>query len=167
MYAPRLNWSCFASMWNTMHFLGAQLREWLLYSSLPVLPRMLSRSLLFIGCRSSHFTIRYYYWGSVVLCRALFPSVLLSIFQCIWYVRLCVVTTVSFSIAPTVKYQLHGVHAHACKVIDIVSFTGSNANTMKIHLLNYIVSCEWGPLWVYSCFHYEIMNHSIIKAVPW
>ena len=71
---------------------------------------------------------------------------------------------------------LHGPHARACKQVITFSrycvlydrnfiLTGSNANTMKVHLLNHIVSCvcEWGPLWVYSCFHYEAMNHSIKK----
>ena len=34
---------------------------------------------------------------------------------------------------------------------------------MKVHLLRHICQCvkNWGPVWAYSCFSFESMNHHI------
>lgn len=42
---------------------------------------------------------------------------------------------------------------------------GPNAATMKCHLLRHVVPCvkRWGPIWAYSCFAFEGMNHTIRK----
>ena len=42
---------------------------------------------------------------------------------------------------------------------------GPNTDTMKVHLLRRVTSCvrDWGPLWAYSAFQFESMNHCIKK----
>ena len=37
---------------------------------------------------------------------------------------------------------------------------GENGCTMNVHLLKHMPACvaNWGPLWVYSCFHFESVN---------
>ena len=46
-----------------------------------------------------------------------------------------------------------------------INNTGPNAATMKCHLLRHTIQCvkQWGPVWAYSCFAFEGMNHTIRK----
>ena len=62
------------------------------------------------------------------------------------------------------------LHFGTCTLYDvliIVIYTalGSNAATHKAHLLSHVVTCvrRWGPLWAYSTFHFEGMNHQVKK----
>ena len=60
-----------------------------------------------------------------------------------------------------VNYNHFLMHAHSLIMLAI----GPNSNTMKVHLLRHITSCvrDWGPLWAYSAFQFEGMNHNIKK----
>ena len=55
--------------------------------------------------------------------------------------------------------------AHQCfeQCYLLMYFTGNNFCNMKLHLLCHIGTCirNWGPLWSYSCFPFESMNHHI------
>lgn len=43
-------------------------------------------------------------------------------------------------------------------------FVGPNSCTMKMHLRHIPKYCrDWGPLWAYSCFPFETINHHIIS----
>ena len=39
-------------------------------------------------------------------------------------------------------------------------FTGVKATSMNVHLLHHLPQCVrlWGPIWAYSCFHFESLN---------
>ena len=41
-----------------------------------------------------------------------------------------------------------------------IKITGTQNTTVNVHLLNHLPVCvkKWGPLWAYSCFHFENMN---------
>ena len=45
----------------------------------------------------------------------------------------------------------------------MIFYAGSDAATMKVHLLHHAVDCvsNWGPLWAYTCFSFEGMNRHI------
>ena len=46
----------------------------------------------------------------------------------------------------------------------ILCCLGLNATTHKVHLLSHAVACvRWGPLWAYSTFDFEGMNHQVKK----
>lgn len=49
--------------------------------------------------------------------------------------------------------------------LDSFNDAGANATTHKAHLLSHVVTCvrRWGPLWAYSTFHFEGMNHQVKK----
>ena len=38
--------------------------------------------------------------------------------------------------------------------------SGEDGCTMNVHMLKHIPACvvNWGPLWAYSCFHFESVN---------
>lgn len=40
---------------------------------------------------------------------------------------------------------------------------GIKATAMNVHMLQHLPNCVqyWGPLWVYSCFHFENMNGTL------
>ena len=42
---------------------------------------------------------------------------------------------------------------------------GSATATIKVHLLSHVVQCVrlWGPIWCYSCYQFEGMNHEITR----
>ena len=45
----------------------------------------------------------------------------------------------------------------------MIFYAGPNAATMKVHLLHHAVDCvsNCGPIWAYTCFSFEGMNHHI------
>ena len=49
--------------------------------------------------------------------------------------------------------------------IYIVLFVGEPATTYNVHLIQHLTKCveEWGPLWAYTCFAFEDLNHHIKK----
>ena len=40
---------------------------------------------------------------------------------------------------------------------------GIKATSMNVHMLQHLPNCvqQWGPLWAYSCFHFENMNGTL------
>ena len=38
--------------------------------------------------------------------------------------------------------------------------SGQDGCTMNVHMLKHLPACvaNWGPLWAYSCFHFESVN---------
>lgn len=43
---------------------------------------------------------------------------------------------------------------------------GVKATSMNVHLLRHLHKCvqQWGPLWAYSCFHFENLN-GVLKSL--
>ena len=50
--------------------------------------------------------------------------------------------------------------------ICIVLFVGEPTTTYNVHLIQHLAKCveEWGPLWAYTCFAFEDLNHHIKKV---
>ena len=50
-----------------------------------------------------------------------------------------------------------------CQFVLPIIFLGDFTATMNAHLLSHIPECvsKWGPLWAYSCFPFEGMNHAL------
>ena len=44
--------------------------------------------------------------------------------------------------------------------MPILCYLGVESTSMNVHLLYHLPDCVkmWGPLWAYSCFHFESMN---------
>ena len=137
------DWLCFLN-----HCVGAQLREWLLYYSLPVLKGVLPGNVL------DHFS--YLVAGAhIVLSNAICEADL----------DLAELCFKEFYSRCTSIYGMQLIHGEYDISINTQPYTGSSAATIKVHLLRHIVSCvrDWGPLWAYFCFHFEAQNHLLKK----
>ena len=177
-----------------VRMLGSQLREWLLFFSLPVLTGKLPRDYL------KHFSLLIAALhilladtiSPVDLSNAEFPKGFLhQTTSVVWYVQciLCITNRQSGGLIRVHKvYTWHNICLNlqcssqpptvcmrkgsrrlpwewALFLDTTVLCLGPNATTHKVHLLSQAVACvrRWGPLWAYSTFHFEGMNHQVKK----
>ena len=138
---------CPVTIPNTYMFIsvGSELRAWILYYCIPVLYSVLPTVYLrHVGCLVGALHIlTSNKIKSSDLDRA---QILLSHF----YTQL------------PVLYGIYVYTFYSC-CLSLLLIAGDNAATMKSHLLHHAVYCvrNWGPLWAYTCFTFEGMNHHV------
>jgi hypothetical protein len=106
------------------HWKGAELRNWLLFYSLPVLRGVLPKEYL------SHLAL-------LVSAVYIYSSQQISSQE--WAMGKCLLE----------QFYKEFSHLYSTK-----------STTMNIHMLKHLPECvrRWGPVWSYSCFHFENMN---------
>ena len=132
-------------------FTGAELRNWLLFFSLPVLREILPKEylshLVLLICAIFIFTSENISHDRYTIARGLliqFHKEFSDLYG--KYVPMHILQHYSF------------LFFHA--------FIGVKATSMNVHLLQHLPECVclWGPLWAYSCFHFENLN-GFIKSL--
>ena len=123
--------------------IGAELRNWLLFFAIPVLYNILPVQFL------SHLALLV--TGVYIYSSQSISGQDFQLGQCLlqqFYLR--------FS-------DLYGnyIHLHQLSIVIMQCYlTGVKSTSMNIHLLSHLPECvrQWGPLWAYTCFHFENMN---------
>ena len=128
-------------------FLGSELRNWLLFFSLPVLRGILPTQFF---SHLAKLVVSIYIYSSDAISEQdfLLGRCLLREFYCDFS------TLYGNYIHPHNSIYLSTSMLSAILMLDI------RATTMNVHLLSHLPDCvyQWGPLWAYSCFHFENMN---------
>lgn len=124
-------------------FAGAELRSWLLFFSLPVLNGIMPHEFL---CHLALLVCAIYIYSSQTITNQEF-----QIAKCL---------LMEFYQKISTLYGSVQICFYTCMYIHIHIHVGVKATSMNVHMLWHLPKCVkmWGPMWAYSCFHFESLN---------